>query len=88
MIASTAALWGLAGDNIAGALAGAAAPELAYRIGHQSGLSEDDVAARAIAHAILGGAVAAVQGNSAAAGAAGCGHGRAGDKSDSGGVVS
>ncbi|NEG93316.1 VENN motif pre-toxin domain-containing protein [Leclercia adecarboxylata] len=71
MIASTAALWGLAGDNIAGALAGAAAPELAYRIGHQSGLSEDDVAARAIAHAILGGAVAAVQGNSAAAGAAG-----------------
>jgi len=71
VIASTAALWGLAGDNIAGALAGAAAPELAYRIGHQSGLSEDDVAARAIAHAILGGAVAAVQGNSAAAGTAG-----------------
>jgi len=69
--AATAALSGLAGDNIAGALAGAAAPELAYRIGHQSGLSEDDVAARAIAHAILGGAVAAVQGNSAAAGTAG-----------------
>jgi len=71
VIASTAALWGLAGGDIAGALAGASAPELAYRIGHQSGLSEDDVAARAIAHAILGGAVAAVQGNSAAAGAAG-----------------
>ncbi len=54
-----------------GVIASTAAPELAYRIGHHSGLSEDDVAARAIAHAILGGAVAAVQGNSAAAGTAG-----------------
>jgi len=88
VIASTAALWGLAGGDIASALTGAAAPELAYFIGHKSGPDEDDVAARAVAHAILGGAVAAVQGNSAAAGAAGCGHGRAGDKSDSGGVVS
>ena len=64
-------LQGLAGGDIAGALAGASAPELAYFIGHKSGLGEDDVAGRAIAHAILGGAVAAIQGNSAAAGAAG-----------------
>ncbi|MBW9398688.1 hypothetical protein FHC51_02410 [Leclercia sp. EC_58] len=69
--AATAALSGLAGGNMAGALAGASAPELAYAIGHRSGLSEDDTAGRAIAHAILGGAVAALQGNSAAAGAAG-----------------
>ncbi|MFZ3621159.1 hemagglutinin repeat-containing protein [Leclercia barmai] len=69
--AATAALQGLAGGNMAGALAGAAAPELAYAIGHRSGLREDDVAGKAIAHAILGGAVAALQGNSAAAGAAG-----------------
>ena len=69
--AATAALSGLAGGDMAGALAGAAAPELAYAIGHKSGLSEDDVAGKAIAHAILGGAVAALQGNSAAAGAAG-----------------
>jgi len=69
--AATAALSGLAGGDIAGALAGASAPELAYFIGHKSGLREDDVAGRAIAHAILGGAVAAIQGNSAAAGAAG-----------------
>ena len=69
--AATAALSGLAGGDIAGALAGASAPELAYFIGHKSGLGEDDVAGRAIAHAILGGAVAAIQGNSAAAGAAG-----------------
>jgi len=57
--------------DIAGALAGASASELAYYIGHHSGLGEDDVAGKAIAHAILGGAVAAIQGNSAAAGAAG-----------------
>jgi len=55
VIASTAALWGLAGGDIASALTGAAAPELAYFIGHKSGPDEDDVAARAIAHAILGG---------------------------------
>ena len=69
--AATAALSGLAGGDIAGALAGASAPELAYFIGHKFGLGEDDVAGKAIAHAILGGAVAAIQGNSAAAGAAG-----------------
>ena len=68
--AATAALQGLAGGNIAGALAGAAAPELAYRIGHGSGSDLSDEA-KVVAHAILGGAVAALQGNSVAAGAAG-----------------
>uniref|UniRef100_UPI00387839D9 hemagglutinin repeat-containing protein n=1 Tax=Klebsiella michiganensis TaxID=1134687 RepID=UPI00387839D9 len=66
--AATAALQGLAGGNIAGALAGASAPELANLIGHGSGLSDE---AAVVAHAILGGAVAALQGNSTAAGAAG-----------------
>ena len=66
--AATAALQGLAGGDIAGALAGASAPELANLIGHGSGLSDG---AAVVAHAILGGAVAALQGNSAAAGAAG-----------------
>ncbi len=66
--AATAALQGLAGGDVTGALAGASAPELANIIGHQSGLSED---AALVAHAILGGAAAALQGNSAAAGAAG-----------------
>ncbi|AEG96723.1 Protein PalA [Klebsiella aerogenes] len=69
--AATAALQGLAGGNIAGALAGASAPELANIIGHQAGLKDDDIAAKTIAHAILGGAVAALQGGNAAAGAAG-----------------
>ncbi|MDZ3971730.1 VENN motif pre-toxin domain-containing protein, partial [Escherichia coli] len=68
--AATAALQGLAGDNIAGALAGASAPELANFIGHNAGINDND-AAKAIAHAILGGAVAAIQGNNVAAGAAG-----------------
>ncbi|MXF33762.1 VENN motif pre-toxin domain-containing protein, partial [Escherichia coli] len=68
--AATAALQGLAGDNIAGALAGASAPELANFIGHNAGINDND-AAKAIAHAILGGAVAAMQGNNVAAGAAG-----------------
>ena len=65
--AVTAALQGLAGGNIAGALAGASAPELARLLKP----AEKDPAVNAIAHAILGGAVAAIQGNSAAAGAAG-----------------
>ncbi|HBI7562037.1 TPA: contact-dependent inhibition effector tRNA nuclease, partial [Escherichia coli] len=65
--AATAALQGLAGDNLAGALAGASAPELAHLLKS----TEKDPAVNAIAHAILGGAVAAMQGNNAAAGAAG-----------------
>jgi len=67
--AVTGALTALAsGGNLAGALAGASAPELANIIGHHSGLSEQETL---IAHAILGGAVASLQGNNAAAGAAG-----------------
>ena len=65
--AATAALQGLAGGDIAGALAGASAPELA----HMLKATEGNTAVNTIAHAILGGAVAAIQGNSAAAGAAG-----------------
>ncbi|HBM8970736.1 TPA: hemagglutinin repeat-containing protein [Enterobacter cloacae] len=68
--AATAALQGLAGNDLKSALAGASAPELAYRIGHGMGI-DNNTAAKTIAHAILGGAVAALQGNSAAAGAAG-----------------
>jgi len=66
--AATAALQGLAGSDLTAVLAGASAPELANYIGHGSGLSDE---AAVVAHAILGGAVAALQGNSAAAGAAG-----------------
>ncbi|MBZ8920464.1 hemagglutinin repeat-containing protein [Escherichia coli] len=65
--AATAALQGLVGGNLAGALAGASAPELAHLLKS----TEKDPAVNAIAHAILGGAVAAMQGNNAAAGAAG-----------------
>ncbi|HBC6120130.1 TPA: VENN motif pre-toxin domain-containing protein, partial [Escherichia coli] len=72
--AATAALQGLAGGNLAGALAGASAPELANIIGHHAGI-DDNTAAKAIAHAILGGVTAALQGNSAAAGAIGAGTG-------------
>ena len=69
--AATAALQGLAGGNIAGALAGASAPELAHLLKS----TEDNPAVNTIAHAILGGAIAAIQGNSAAAGAAGAASG-------------
>ena len=72
--AATAALQGLAGGNIAGAIAGASAPELANIIGHHAGI-DDNTAAKAIAHAILGGMTAALQGNSTAAGAAGAASG-------------
>ncbi|EFK7840928.1 filamentous hemagglutinin N-terminal domain-containing protein [Escherichia coli] len=72
--AATAALQGLAGGNLAGALAGASAPELANIIGHHAGI-DDNTAAKAIAHAIFGGVTAALQGNSAAVGAIGAGTG-------------
>ncbi|EGI3139296.1 filamentous hemagglutinin N-terminal domain-containing protein [Escherichia coli] len=65
--AATAALQGLAGGNLAGALAGASAPELAHLLKS----TEKDPAVNAIAHAILGGTVAAMQGNNVAAGVAG-----------------
>ncbi|WP_441001560.1 contact-dependent inhibition toxin CdiA [Escherichia coli] len=68
--AATAALQGLAGGNLAGALAGASAPELANFIGHNAGINDND-AAKAIAHTILGGVTAALQGNNAAAGSVG-----------------
>lgn len=70
----TAALQGLAGGNIAGALAGASAPELANIIGHHMGI-DDDPATKAVAHAILGGVVASLQGNNAASGAVGAASG-------------
>ncbi|EQB3201077.1 VENN motif pre-toxin domain-containing protein, partial [Escherichia coli] len=47
---------------------------LANIIGHHAGI-DDNTAAKAIAHAILGGVTAALQGNSAAAGAIGAGTG-------------
>ncbi|MRS17318.1 hypothetical protein GJV06_20775 [Enterobacteriaceae bacterium RIT691] len=67
--AVTAALTALAGGgNMVAALAGASAPELAHLLKEPT---SDDPAVNAIAHAILGGAIAALQGKSAAAGAVG-----------------
>ena len=67
--AATAAIQGLAGGDMAAAIAGGAAPYLAEQIKKQVG--EDNKAANAIAHAILGGVVAELQGHNAGAGAAG-----------------
>ncbi|MFD3227136.1 VENN motif pre-toxin domain-containing protein, partial [Rahnella aceris] len=67
--AATMALQGLAGGDMTAALAGGAAPYLAEQIKKQVG--EDNVAANAIAHAIVGGVIAELQGRDAAAGAAG-----------------
>jgi hypothetical protein len=66
--AVTAALQGLAGGNINGAIAGAAAPYVAQTIKQVAG---DNDSARIMAHAVLGAVVAHSQGNSAGAGAAG-----------------
>ncbi|WP_293545048.1 hemagglutinin repeat-containing protein [Pluralibacter sp.] len=67
--AVTGALTAMAsGGTLAGALSKAAAPELAYTIGHRSGLSKEETL---VAHALLGGVVASLQGDNAAAGAAG-----------------
>ena len=66
--AVTAALQGLAGGNINGAIAGAAAPYVANTIKQVLG---DNDTARVMAHAVLGAVVAHAQGNSAGAGAAG-----------------
>ncbi len=66
--AVTAALQGLAGGDIGSALAGASAPYLANIIKRTAG---DNDSARIMAQAVLGAVVAQVQGNSAAAGAAG-----------------
>lgn len=67
--AATAALQGLSGGDMVGALAGGAAPYLAEQIKKQVG--EDNVAANTIAHAILGGMVAELSGNNGLSGAAG-----------------
>ncbi|MBU9849290.1 hemagglutinin repeat-containing protein, partial [Rahnella aceris] len=67
--AATMALQGLAGGDMTAALAGGAAPYLAEQIKKQVG--EDNVAANAIAHAIVGGVIAELQGRDAAAGGAG-----------------
>ena len=67
--AATLALQGLAGGDMGAALAGGAAPYLAEQIKKQVG--EDNVATNAIAHAIVGGVIAELQGRDAAAGAAG-----------------
>ncbi|WAJ36027.1 hemagglutinin repeat-containing protein [Pseudomonas sp. GOM7] len=66
--AVTAALQGLAGGNINGAIAGAATPYVANTIKQVAG---DNDTARIMAHAVLGAVVAQAQGNSAGAGAAG-----------------
>jgi filamentous hemagglutinin len=65
--AATAAVQGLAGGDMAQAIAGGAAPYVAEKI-HQ--LAPDE-ASRVMAHAIMAGIAAELQGNSAAAGAAG-----------------
>ena len=67
--AATGILQGLAGSDIGAAIAGGAAPYLAEQIKLQVG--EDNKAANAIAHAILGGVLAELQGKSAVAGAVG-----------------
>jgi len=69
--AVTAALQGLAGGDVAGALAGASAPELAHLLKG----TESDPVANTLAHALLGGVVASLQGNNAAAGALGAASG-------------
>ncbi|WP_417663510.1 hemagglutinin repeat-containing protein [Pseudomonas sp.] len=66
--AATAALQGLAGNNLGSALAGASAPYLAQKIKQITG---DNKEARLMAHAVLGAIVAQSNNNSAAAGAAG-----------------
>lgn len=71
--AATAALIGLAGGNMNAALAGAAAPYLAEQVKKQVG--EDNIAANAIAHAIVGGVVAELSGGNGLAGAAGAASG-------------
>ncbi|WP_019360673.1 hemagglutinin repeat-containing protein [Pseudomonas asplenii] len=66
--AVTAAIQGLAGGNIAQALAGASAPYLAGIIKESTG---DNLEARIMAHAVLGAVLAKSQDGSALAGAAG-----------------
>ncbi|EPO7838798.1 VENN motif pre-toxin domain-containing protein [Proteus mirabilis] len=71
--AVTGLLQGLAGDNLAGALANASSPYLATLIKQQVG--EDNKAANAMAHAVLGAVVAELNNQSAVAGGLGAGSG-------------
>ncbi|WP_241049071.1 hemagglutinin repeat-containing protein, partial [Achromobacter xylosoxidans] len=71
--AVTGALTALAGDNLAGALGNGAAPYLAAEIKRRIG--EDNPAANAMAHAVLGAVTAQLNGQSALAGGLGAGGG-------------
>lgn len=66
--AATAAVQGLAGGDMKAALAGGASPYIAQVIGHHTDLSPEGKVA---AHAVVNAALAAAQGQSALAGAAG-----------------
>ncbi len=68
--AATMALQGLAGGDVKAAVAGGASPYLAEAIKVAAG---DNEAARVIAHAVVAGVVAEMQGKSAAAGGVGAG---------------
>ncbi|MBQ0528513.1 VENN motif pre-toxin domain-containing protein [Providencia rettgeri] len=70
--AVTGLLQGLAGDNLAGALANASSPYLATKIKE---LTKGDDAANAMAHAVLGAVVAELNNQSAVAGGLGAGGG-------------
>ncbi|WP_038882127.1 VENN motif pre-toxin domain-containing protein, partial [Serratia marcescens] len=71
--AVTGALAALAGNNLAGALASGASPYLATEIKKRVG--EDNIAANAMAHAVLGAVTAQLNNQSAAAGGLGAGGG-------------
>ncbi|BEO60055.1 hypothetical protein SMQE30_04780 [Serratia marcescens] len=71
--AVTGALTALAGNNLAGALASGASPYLATEIKKRVG--EDNIAANAMAHAVLGAVTAQLNNQSAAAGGLGAGSG-------------
>ncbi|MEN4124511.1 hemagglutinin repeat-containing protein [Serratia marcescens] len=71
--AVTGALTALAGNNLAGALASGASPYLATEIKKRVG--EDNIAANAMAHAVLGAVTAQLNNQSAAAGGVGAGGG-------------
>ncbi|HEJ8091036.1 TPA: VENN motif pre-toxin domain-containing protein [Serratia liquefaciens] len=71
--AVTGALQALAGNNLAGALASGAAPYLAREI--KAWVGENNVAANAMAHALLGAITAQLNNQSTVAGAVGAGGG-------------
>ncbi|HEJ9031773.1 TPA: hemagglutinin repeat-containing protein [Serratia marcescens] len=71
--AVTGALTALAGNNLAGALASGASPYLATEIKKRVG--EENIAANAMAHAVLGAVTAQLNNQSAAAGGLGAGGG-------------